>query len=113
MSETTGTETPRWVVLVELTSLPAWLGLDRRGRAEIVQRDVDPVLAGFPQIRVEWVDVEAFTGACSDVLIARTADLTAWNRLFERLRDTVLFSVPYFRVERILTGLTDGYRDVA
>lgn len=62
-------------------------------------------------MRLRWVDVEAFTGECSDVLLAETNDLRSWNHLFEALRDTALFAQPYFRLERILTGMEDGYRD--
>ena len=39
-----------------------------------------------------------------------TRHLTAWYRLFERLRDTELFTTPYFRLVRIVTCVEDGYR---
>ena len=59
---------------------------------------------------MRWLDAEAFTAECSDVLLAETADLAAWYHLFEMVRDTELFTTPYFRLERIVTGLEDGYR---
>lgn len=110
MVEATGTTT--WVIVVELTALPAWLALARADRHGLIEREVLPVTQRYPEIRLRWVDVEAFNAECSDVLIAETAELRTWNRLFEALRDTALFAVPYFRLERILPGLQDGYRDL-
>jgi hypothetical protein len=107
MSEAIGTET-RWTVLVQLTALPAWLALPRDRRREIGAR-CTAVAGRWPRIRLRWLDVEAFTGECSDVLIAETPDPREWNHLFEALRDTELFAVPYFRLERILTGIENGY----
>ena len=109
MSEAIGTET-RWVVLIQLTALPAWLALSREQRRAAGTRGL-AVAHRHPEVRLRWVDVEAFTGECSDVLIAETPDPRAWNHLFEALRDTELFTVPYFRLERILTGIVDGYLD--
>ena len=109
MSEAVGTET-RWAVLVQLTALPAWLALSREQRRAAGTRAL-ALARRHPEVRVRWVDVEAFTGECSDVLIAETSDLRVWNHLFEALRDTELFTVPYFRLERILTGIIDGHLD--
>lgn len=99
------------VVLVQLTALPAWLALSRADRARIVTDQVQPALGASPACRVRWVDAEAFTAQCSDVLLVETADLRAWNHLWERVRDTALFAVPYFRLESIITGIEDGYVD--
>lgn len=109
VSETSATEI-RWVFIVQLTALPAWLALDRERRRAIVA-ELEPVFDEHRQVRLRWVDVEAFTADCSDVLIAETVEPRAWNHLFEALRDSALFTTPYFRLERILTGVEDGYRD--
>ncbi|MEV4106827.1 darcynin family protein [Nonomuraea sp. NPDC049695] len=109
MSEASATEI-RWVIVVQLTALPAWLALDRERRRAVVA-SLEPVLRAYQDVRVRWIDTESFTADCSDVLIAETSDLRIWNHLFEALRDSVLFATPYFRLERILTGIEDGYRD--
>lgn len=109
VTEAVGTET-RWTVLVHLTALPAWLALPRDRRREAGARCL-AVARRQPRVRLRWLDVEAFTRACSDVLIAETSDPRAWYHLFEALRDTELFTVPYFRLEQILTGIDDGYLD--
>lgn len=109
MSEAVGTET-RWTVLVHLTALPAWLALPRNQRRDVAAGWL-AIARQHPRVRLRWLDVEAFTGECSDILLAETPDPLAWNRLFEALRDTELCTVPYFRVDRILTGIVDGYLD--
>ncbi|MEQ4716808.1 darcynin family protein [Nonomuraea sp. B19D2] len=109
MSEASATEM-RWVIVVQLTALPAWLALDR-GQRRAVVASLEPVLSAHRDVQVRWIDTESFTADCSDLLIAETSELRTWNHLFEALRDSVLFATPYFRLERILTGIEDGYRD--
>ena len=70
------------------------------------------MLAAHPAVRVRWVDVEAFSAESSDVLVAETDDLREWNRLVEGLRDTPLFATPLFRLDRVLVGIEEGFRDV-
>jgi hypothetical protein len=76
-----------------------------------VAEHAGPALATQPEVAVRWVDVEAWTAENSDVLVVETDDLRAWNRLFEALRDTPLFTEPFFRLDRLLVGAEDGYRD--
>jgi hypothetical protein len=108
MSEANGTET-WWVIVAQLTALPAWLALPRDQRQSIADRVAGEVRQ-HSDVQVRWLDAEAFTAECSDVLLAETADLAAWYHLFEMLRDMELFTMPYFRLERIVTGIEDGYR---
>jgi hypothetical protein len=42
-------------------------------------------------------------------MLVETSDLAQWNHLWEALRDTEVFSVPYFSVETINAGIEDGY----
>jgi len=108
MSEANGTETS-WVIVVQLIALPAWLTLTREQRRTIADR-IGGEARQHRDVRVRWLDAEAFTADCSDVLLAETSDLTAWYHLFEMLRDTELFTTPYFRLVRIATCIEDGYR---
>jgi chlorite dismutase len=113
MSEATATQINHmlYVVFVHLTSLPTWLQLSRPQRRKVVAEHIRPALDAFPAVRVRWIDAEGFTGTCSDVLMADTDDLRAWNHLFERLRDSPLFAVPYFRLDQIIVGAEDAYLD--
>lgn len=99
----------QYVVIVQLDALPDWLALDRASRDRVVGTHVRPVLAKYPECRVRWIDAEAFSGVCSDVLLVETADLVRWNHMWEAIRDTPLFAHPYFAVTAIIPGIEDGH----
>ena len=99
----------RYVFLVLLQVQPAWLRLDRsarNGKADAVRA----IVGRHRAVAVRWLDAEAFASGCTDVLLVETADPWAWYRCWEEVRDTELFSTPYFVVERIVTTVEDGYQ---
>jgi hypothetical protein len=72
---------------------------------------VAPVFARFAdRIQVRWVDVEAFTARCSDLLLCSMASALEQHALLEALRDTRLFSDGYFELVDVLFGIDEGYR---
>jgi hypothetical protein len=99
------------VAFVQLTALPAWWELSRNQRQDVVSKHAAPILAAYPTVSVRWIDLEAFTADSSDLLLAETEDLRSWCHAFEALRDTPVFIVPGFRLDRKLVGVEDGYRD--
>lgn len=60
---------------------------------------------------MRWGDAEAMTARCSDMMLIETDDLREWHHLWERLRDSDLFAVPYARLEDITVGIEDEYLD--
>ena len=61
----------------------------------------------------QWVgldDAEAFTAQCSDVAVFETPDLPTFYRAVERLRDSALFTTPYFELVQILPSIENGFR---
>ena len=99
----------RYVFLVMLQVQPVWLGLDRSTRATKAGA-VRAIVGRHHAVAVRWLDAEAFASGCTDVLLVETTDPWAWYRCWEEVRDTELFSTPYFVVERIVTTVEDGYR---
>ncbi|MEU9790128.1 darcynin family protein [Streptomyces sparsogenes] len=102
---------PRLTIFVHLTALPAWLALGRPECRQIIAEHVEPPLERHSAVQVRWFDAEAWAAAPSDVLMATTDDPTAWSDLFEGLRDSPLWSVPYFRVDMVLPAVEDGFAD--
>lgn len=98
-----------YVVIVSLTALPAWLRLSREERANVIATEVQPAIEAHPDCRLRWIDAESLTAQCSDVLLVDTSDLLEWNHLWERLRDSSLFAMPYFELVSIVPGIEDGY----
>ena len=88
INEAAATET-RFVVFVHLTALPSWLRLPHERRAAVRADELLTAFAAHPRIHTQWIDVESYSAASSDILIAHVTDLADWNLLFEKLRDTV------------------------
>lgn len=91
---------------LHLTARPEWLALSRQNRAGIAAT----ALAAAQFDTVRHFDAEAFSGICSDVVMVTAADAVAQNNAMERLRDTAIFTVPYFDLVAIIPTLEDGFR---
>ncbi len=96
--------------IVYLSIEPAWLALsreERRGYAEGIGR----ILARHPKVSFDWFDADALSGAYSDFVICRFADMRAYHHLWEELRDTEIFSKPFARIANVTLGIENGYGD--
>lgn len=87
------------------------MALTRSKRQEVVATHVDPLLRQHADVTIRWFDAEAWSAAPSDILLAETEHITAWSDLFEGLRGTPLWTVPYFRVERIVPAIEGAFID--
>jgi len=74
MNGTTATQTAA-TLFGHLTALPAWLQLSHRERTVIGERTCDTALRAHPAVSTRWIDVDAFEGGASDILLATTPDL--------------------------------------
>lgn len=103
------TQTPYTIVMM-LTATPTWLGLPREERRAFRTTVIQPLLEQYAaRVHVRFYDAEAFAAQCSDFAIFTTPDLKAYYFLMEALRDTAMFTVPYFVVNEVLIGLENGY----
>lgn len=96
---------------IHLSATLAWLALTRPRRQEVIVEHVEPVLRRHDEVMISWIDAEAWSAVPSGVLPAQTDDGTARPDLFEELRDTPLWSVPYFVAERIIPAVEDAFLD--
>ena len=114
MNETTPTRTVSGghTVFLQLIATPAWLALSRAERARIVADEVTPLLKRYSATtQLRWYDAEAYSANPSDLAVVTTTDLGDWQHLFDRLRDTSLWSVPYFTLDRLTVAVEDGFID--
>jgi len=58
-------------------------------------------------------DVEAFSADCSDIIVYETDALKEYQFMIDAIRDTEIFTVPYFEIVRILPAVEDGFVDYA
>lgn len=102
-------DAPRLTVFMLLRTTPAWLALSRPERAGIAGKAFsDAMTDGAVSLR--YFDAEAFHGRVTDVAMFDAQDLFAYYAVVERLRDSPLFSVPYFQVVDVVPALEDGYQ---
>ena len=99
----------RYAIFMHLRTASAWLALSRDVRREIATPAFESALAGSG-VRLRYFDAEAFHGRCTDVALFETEDMQAYYFVVERLRDSPLFSTPYFEVIDIVVCVEEGFR---
>ncbi len=101
---------PHYGIVTLVAAQPAWLALPREHRAEI-EGHLDAILRrAEPAVQVRFFDAEAFARGHTDWLLAETSDLGAYHELWEEIRDTPLFTVPYWVVVDTVIGIEDAHR---
>ncbi|OLR93684.1 darcynin family protein [Actinokineospora bangkokensis] len=109
MDVTTAPQT-EYTAFMLLTALPAWLRLSRAERERVADATLGTALARHPRTTARFFDLEAFSARSSDVAVFTTRDLDDYYLVVEELRDSPLFTEPYFRLDDLLLGIEDGHR---
>lgn len=100
----------KYSIIVMMSTRPEWLALTHEERDAFNNKYVNPIFARYAEtVKVRLFDAEAFTASCTDFALFETDDLTQYYFLMESLRDTPLFSKPYFDVDEIIVGLEGGF----
>lgn len=99
----------RYTIFVLLKTRPAWLALSRPERNRIAEQTLGAAVQEGG-IDVRLFDAEAFATHCTDVAMLQTSDLQAYYFAIERLRDSPLFTVPYFEMVGIIPAIENGFR---
>jgi hypothetical protein len=101
---------PRYAIFHLIELLPAWLALTREARRQAADRALAHFAASPGVASVRWFDAEAFSAGVSDVLMIEADDLFQYYRIWERVRDTELFTVPYLTIHKTVVGIEQGHR---
>lgn len=108
MNESATQEAPVSVAIVELKVEPTYLQLSRETRAE-KWRAMQAIIRAHPGVSVTWNDADAFSGECSDFVICRFARMFDYHCMWEELKDSELFTTPYFHIARVLIGMENAF----
>lgn len=101
-----------YTILILLSATSKWLALSRNERAHFYEKTILPVfLNNTPSLSVKFYDSEYFNAEVSDFLIVSTTDLDEYKRMIELLRDSAVYSVPYFTVKDIIIGQENLFQD--
>jgi len=103
-------ETP-FTVLLLMNATPAWLTLTRQQRALFVQHQITPIFKKTSRhVRVRLYDSEYFHAKVSDYMIVETDDFYQYKLFIEMLRDTKIYSEPYFTIVDIVPGQENAFK---
>ncbi|RRA97557.1 darcynin family protein [Larkinella rosea] len=106
------TSETEYTILLLLNAKPQWLSLSRNERNTYFEKTVRPVFQEVSQtVEVRLFDSEYFHARVSDFLIVRTRNLKDYQWLIERLRDTKIYSGPYFELVDLIMGQENGFRE--
>jgi len=99
-----------YTIFIHLRTTRDWLELSRGRRAAVIAEHVAPLLGRYASTTsLRWFDAEAFSADPTDIAVVTTTALQDWYDLYEELRDSPLWTVPYFTTERIVLALEQGF----
>ena len=96
------------MAIVELKVEPTYLQLSRETRLEKWQM-MQGIIRAHPGVSVTRNDAYAFSGECSDFVICRLNSMFEYHCMWEELKDSELFTTPYFYITRVLLGMENAF----
>lgn len=101
--------TRKFTFFVHMNATKAWLRLTRQERNQFFNTTVADILSKYPNVSLRLYDLEAFSGRCSDIAVYETDDVQQYYFLIEALRDTEIYTKPYFEIIDIFPAIEDGF----
>lgn len=101
-----------YTILVLMNATPQWLALSREQRAAFFEKSIIPAFRKVSQtVKVRLFDSEYFHARVSDFMIVETDKLDDFQQLIERLRDSKIYSAPYFEIRDLIVGQQNRFED--
>lgn len=101
----------QYTFFVLLRATKEWLSLSRAERNQFVTEHLHPLFAKYTGVKVRFYDSEAFSTRCSDIAVFETAELQQYYFLMDGLRDSKVFTVPYFEFLEIIPAIEGGFAE--
>ncbi len=99
----------KYTFFVHMNATKQWLSLSRQAREQYFSTVQTEIFARYPSVSVRLFDVEAFSAKCSDIAVYETDNIQAYYFLIEALRDSKVYTVPYFEVVDIFPAIENGF----
>jgi hypothetical protein len=97
-------------IFMHVKTTAQWLKLTPTDRFAFLGTTIQPILKQHPTVKMRFYDSEFFSARISDVIVWETADLVAFRRLVDRLRETMFWGT-YFDVVDIIASVENDYAD--
>ncbi len=101
----------KYTFFVHMNATKEWLSLTRKQRSGFVETVLGPIHAKYPKVTTRMFDIEAFSADCSDMIMYETESIQEYTFLIDAIRDTEIYTVPYFEIVRILPAVEEGFVD--
>lgn len=99
----------KFTFFVLMRATAAWLRLSREERRAFNTGTLGPMFARYPSVSVRLYDAEAFSVRCSDVAVFETEQIQDYYFVIEALRDSPVYTVPYFEIVEIIPAIEGGF----
>lgn len=98
-------------IFILLTTTEKWLKLSRTERSNFTDATITPIIKKYSDaLTVTMHDAKGFHGRHTDFIYIKTGSLEQYYFFWEEIRDTSVFSEPYFMVNDIIIGIENGYK---
>lgn len=102
----------KYTVLILLSTTENWLRLTREERNKFNEKFFVPLIKKYQEfIEIRLFDSESTHALHTDFMIIETTDLTQYYYFWEEVRDSEIYTIPYFKINDILIGQEDGFKD--
>ena len=99
-------------IIILITTTEKWLRLSRKERNDFNTSFFIPLVAKYKDfLQVRMFDSESTNAKHTDFLIIETSDLNHYYYFWEEVRDSKIYTEPYFVINDIIIGKEDGFRE--
>ncbi|MFN8575592.1 MAG: darcynin family protein [Candidatus Sericytochromatia bacterium] len=104
-------EKAKYTILILLSTTEKWLRLSRQERKDFFEKNINKVIEKYKDdLKLKLFDSEAFNSKYTDFIIIETENLTKYYFFWEEIRDSKIYTEPYFVINEIILGMEDGYK---
>ena len=102
----------KYTIVILVSTTTHWLRLSREDRNQYTITHIGPILAKYaPTVTLRMFDAEAFNARHTDFLIVETTDLKQYYHFWEEIRDSKIYTEPYFTINEIIVGREDAFKE--
>ena len=104
--------TMKYTIVILISTTEKWLRLSRPERNKFTEQVLDPILVKYKEsLDVRMFDAESFNARNTDFIVIETTDLNQYYFFWEEIRDSKVYTEPYFIVNEIVVGKEDGFKE--
>lgn len=103
----------KFTYFILLNATKHWLRLSRDERGSYFEKIITPISQRFADtLSFRFFDAEYFNANVSDVLMLETTNIQDYMLFIEYLRDTDIYTVPYFEIINIIPAKENAYKEL-